>query len=621
MSSRKSVSFIPGRWIIVNTGPPCVHFPGLYKRPLHSLNSTKCYCRQSDPLPLHISDYKCTDTFECPGNSLKFCGGSNHNVVSSERSRITVSKIDLSTETVTEKNTKATIATSVSIRDSTTADFMNMITNYKYPGTTIPELFSTTSEEDANPAIRTLVTERPSQATTANGKWSLWNDWKFCEVNCIREDTTDGTQRRWRTCEGTQCSGGDMEERSCSELGICKGMRPRKLLCKCPKRLINTKWHFLDGKNKTDKKVRKMVLEDFNKNLKSEISVDKKTVSKEIRKKNSSVNKRKSSQSIGWGCIVFLILPVVFLITIDILNCCINFQSRIGDRKRNRIGPTSNIEDTRDSIKPLQKNVNATENYYASRCGNNVHPDERKRETYPKRRDDNVEKDRDKWLQIEIAITILKEKKPYSVAICFNYSQESKASIQMFSIGLDLRQHNIVPTRYLLGSMSLFYIMCYANIFKIIYTCSLLTCKYSPDGKLATFTSWTTKYWKSGTQYYLYFSECVILYQCYDLDSSWEILIEDKATTNIWCDNKCKAAELNYRFSGTISKYCYCQTAVPKKKGSRTPSNCTEQCPGNHSEICGVSEIGNYTHTLKLKWILLKPRLLEIESYDHHMTR
>lgn len=74
---------------------------------------------------------------------------------------------ELSTETVTEKNTKAIIATSVSIRDSTTADFMNMITNYIYPATTIPELFSTSSE-DANTAITTSITERQSQATSGS---------------------------------------------------------------------------------------------------------------------------------------------------------------------------------------------------------------------------------------------------------------------------------------------------------------------------------------------------------------------------------------------------------------------------------------------------------------------
>ncbi|XP_076081348.1 uncharacterized protein LOC143052243 [Mytilus galloprovincialis] len=358
---------------------------------------TECHCRQSQPSPLHSYGYKCTDTFECPGNSSEFCGGSYYNDPGLDSNRITVSKIELSTETVTEKNTKAIIATSVSIRDSTTADFMNMITNYIYPATTIPELFSTSSE-DANTAITTSITERQSQATSANGKWSLWNEWKFCEVNCVREDTTEGKQRRWRTCEDTQCSGIDMEEQSCSEPGICKGMRPRKLLCKCPKRFINTKWHFLDGQNKSDDEVKKMVLQEFNKNIKSEISVDKKKVSKEVRKKNSSVNKRKSSQSIGWGCIVLLILPVVFLIAIDMLNCCIHFPSRIGGRKPNRIGPTSNIQDSRDSSKPLQENVNITESYNASRCGNDFPPDEGKFETY-RRRDENNEEDRDKWLQ------------------------------------------------------------------------------------------------------------------------------------------------------------------------------------------------------------------------------
>ncbi|XP_076081351.1 uncharacterized protein LOC143052247 [Mytilus galloprovincialis] len=237
------------------------------------------------------------------------------------------------------------------------------------------------------------------QTTHENGKWSLWNTWTFCEVNCVREDTTNGTQRRWRTCNGLKCHGDDLEEEPCYNPGICKGMRPKKLLCKCPKRLLKTKWHFLDGKNITNLEVKKIVLEDFNKNIKSEISVDKKTVSKEVRKKNSSANKRKSSQNIGWGCIVFLILPVVFLIFIDILNCCIHFRSRLGGRKRNRTRQTNNIQVERDSTKPLQENVNITESYYDSRCGNNFHPDEMRLETYQRRRDDSYQQHRDEWLQ------------------------------------------------------------------------------------------------------------------------------------------------------------------------------------------------------------------------------
>ncbi|CAC5399843.1 unnamed protein product [Mytilus coruscus] len=175
------------------------------------------------------------------------------------------------------------------------------------------------------------------------------------------------------------------------------GMRPRKLLCKCPKRLINTKWHLIDGKNITDAEVKRMVLEDFNKNIKSEISVDKKTVSKEVRKKTSSVNKRKSAQSIGWGCIVFLVLPMVFLIVIDILNCCIHFRACCGRRKRNRIAAVSVIEDHGDSANSPQDNVDITEEFYASRCGNNFHPDEMKLETYQRRRKDKQSST--EWMQ------------------------------------------------------------------------------------------------------------------------------------------------------------------------------------------------------------------------------
>ena len=59
-------------------------------------------------------------------------------------------------------------------------------------------------------------------------------DWKFCEVNCVQEDTTEGTQQRWRTCNGSNCSGEDMEERSCLRPGICKGMHDAQCICVYP---------------------------------------------------------------------------------------------------------------------------------------------------------------------------------------------------------------------------------------------------------------------------------------------------------------------------------------------------------------------------------------------------
>lgn len=70
-----------------------------------------------------------------------------------------------STQTVTNQQTP-----SVSSRESTTADFMNIITTVLSPApvtqgtpSTIPELFSTTSES-ANTAISTLVTKTSIQA-------------------------------------------------------------------------------------------------------------------------------------------------------------------------------------------------------------------------------------------------------------------------------------------------------------------------------------------------------------------------------------------------------------------------------------------------------------------------
>ncbi|VDI29944.1 Hypothetical predicted protein [Mytilus galloprovincialis] len=393
--------------------------------------SGACYCRSSSP---NHNNKKSDDDCEwkCTGNQSEICG---------DDKGITVSRIDqtnpcdsnpckhggtctptttgytcicprnfggsncdrLSIEpvTVSVRNEEA----SVSIRQSTTAYFMRVITSDTSPAiltqnapSIIQEIISTTSENDYS-SISTSMIKTSTQATTAIGEWGMWDDWKFCEVNCVREDTEDGKQRRMRICNISSCSGGDMEERSCLRPGICKGMRPRKLLCKCPKRLINTKWHFLDGKNITNSEVKKLILEDFNKNTQSEISVDKKTISKEIRKKNSSVNKRKSSQSIGWGCIVFFVMPIVFLIAIDILNCCIHFRSRFGGRKRNRIIPISSTQDQRDCTKPLQENVNADESYCASRCCNDFRPDEMKRETYQRRRDDNNQLGTDEWMQ------------------------------------------------------------------------------------------------------------------------------------------------------------------------------------------------------------------------------
>ncbi|VDI30990.1 Hypothetical predicted protein [Mytilus galloprovincialis] len=291
-------------------------------------------CKQA--LPTYT--YYGTSVEQCfCGKTIPTLSNNNENncaVQNSFRWLLTVSKIGESFTTrfmdlIKTDTSQSTIMKSTSIRKSITATSANAHTSISTESTlsTTDIEMSTSKGKSFTTRFMDLINTDTSQSTIMKST-SIKKSITATSANAHTSISTEST-----------LSTTDIE------MSTSKGMRPRKLLCKCPKRLVNTKWHFLDGKNITDDEVRKIVVEDFNKNIKSEISVDKKTVSKEVRKKNSSVNKRKSSQSIGWGCIVFLILPVVFLIAIDILNCCIHFQSRLGDRKRNRIGPTCNIQD------------------------------------------------------------------------------------------------------------------------------------------------------------------------------------------------------------------------------------------------------------------------------------
>ena len=105
-------------------------------------------------------------------------------------------------------------------------------------------------------------------------------------------------------------------------------MKPKQLLCRCPKRSVNTKWHFLDGKDISDGELRKLVLEDFEANIKPLISVIKKNVSKAIRKRTSAENLRKSAQSVGSGLSVLLIVPVALVITADLSRCFYSIRKK-----------------------------------------------------------------------------------------------------------------------------------------------------------------------------------------------------------------------------------------------------------------------------------------------------
>ncbi|CAG2203304.1 unnamed protein product [Mytilus edulis] len=265
------------------------------------------------------------------------------NLASSTSGNVNTANLTVTTETLlqTKGLSAKTSTTSVSVKKSKTAYFLKMITNDTSPATvtqntpdTLKEITSK-SNKTVNSSVLTVMSEASTQTPT--------------------------------------------------------GKRPKKLLCRCPKKFCNNKWQFLDGLHITDSEIMKIVLEDFYQNILSEITIDKKFVTKEVRKRNSAINKTISAKYIGWVSIVFLILPVVLLIVLDLLNCCVNVQKRSRCSrhcKRNRIKDISDSKYHGDIVMPPQENVPSTEDYFASRCGNNLHPDEMKRETYRRRRED-----------------------------------------------------------------------------------------------------------------------------------------------------------------------------------------------------------------------------------------
>lgn len=80
-------------------------------------------------------------------------------------------------------------------------------------------------------------------------------------------------------------------------------------------------WHFLDGMAISDEEVNKIVVDDFDKNIKPLISINVKNVSQFIRKKRSMKNNDKISESIGLGFSLLLVATALVAIAIDLSNC------------------------------------------------------------------------------------------------------------------------------------------------------------------------------------------------------------------------------------------------------------------------------------------------------------
>ena len=109
---------------------------------------------------------------------------------------------------------------------------------------------------------------------------------------------------------------------------VLSGFRPKKLNCKCLCRYINTKWHFLDGLNITQRAVKNIVQKDFEENVEGNITIDKQSLSTIIQKKISVKTGRPVSTSIGWTAMLFLAVPCVLIVSVDLMDMMRYLQRR-----------------------------------------------------------------------------------------------------------------------------------------------------------------------------------------------------------------------------------------------------------------------------------------------------
>ncbi|VDI32784.1 Hypothetical predicted protein [Mytilus galloprovincialis] len=93
-----------------------------------------------------------------------------------------------------------------------------------------------------------------------------------------------------------------------------------QLQCCCLITSTSNKWLFLQDMNLTVSELRTIVEDDFEKNIKKEISVNTNTLSKTIRERTSAPDKRKSSSRLGWVSISIITLPVLLMVLMDIIN-------------------------------------------------------------------------------------------------------------------------------------------------------------------------------------------------------------------------------------------------------------------------------------------------------------
>ena len=76
----------------------------------------------------------------------------------------------------------------------------------------------------------------------------------------------------------------------------------------------------MDGSVIPNSQVAEIIEDDFNENVKPNISVNKTLLSKSVRKRTSADDDRPVAQSIGWTAVVLFCIPVGLFISLDIIS-------------------------------------------------------------------------------------------------------------------------------------------------------------------------------------------------------------------------------------------------------------------------------------------------------------
>ncbi|VDI73180.1 Hypothetical predicted protein [Mytilus galloprovincialis] len=365
--------------------------------------NNECYCRIGAPDSSFKADVALCN-YRCSGKSSTYCGGGD---VSTFVTVSLIGKVSIKVlNSVVQEAWRYESDPGGNIKDPITS---NSSTINKYEGSTITNPSLTTKNvhltdqgeyrcyarnklgENTSNMLKLSVIETsdPSKSATATSdsqttvkqsersthistKSKADTTYSSVDTVSITQSITDTTDSSVDTISNTQSKTDNTDSLATPVTNTQKsvtpaGVRPKRLLCTCPKRYVNTKWHFLDGKDISDAVLRNLVLEDFEANIKPLISVKKKNVSKAIRKRTSAENLRRSAQSVGSGLSVLLIVPVALILAADLSRCFYsirktNYRNKTTKKcKKSGLPPQTVIKETEsfdhDDLSTVSKRV------------------------------------------------------------------------------------------------------------------------------------------------------------------------------------------------------------------------------------------------------------------------